>query len=42
MLNEEIVKADYANVMTTPPNVRYKDRVLNAHKHARESRTHCL
>ncbi len=26
MLNEEIVKAGYANVMTIPPNVKYKDR----------------
>jgi micrococcal nuclease len=29
MLNEEIVKAGYANVMTIPPNVKYKDRFLN-------------
>ncbi len=26
MLNEEIVKAGYANVMTIPPNVKYQDR----------------
>ncbi len=25
MLNEEIVKAGYANVMTIPPNVKYQD-----------------
>ncbi len=36
MLNEEIVKAGYANVMTIPPNVRYKDRFLRAYKYARE------
>ncbi len=36
MLNEEIVKAGYANVMTIPPNVKYKDRFLKAYKHARE------
>ncbi len=36
MLNEEIVKAGYANVMTIPPNVKYKDRFLRAYKQARE------
>ncbi len=36
MLNEEIVKAGYANVMTIPPNVKYKDKFLRAYKHARE------
>ena len=36
MLNEEIVKAGYANVMTIPPNVKYKDRFLRAYKYARE------
>ena len=36
MLNEEIVKAGYANVMTIPPNVKYKDRFLKAYKYARE------
>ena len=36
MLNEEIVKAGYANVMTIPPNVKYKSRFLIAYKHARE------
>ncbi len=36
MLNEEIVKAGYANVMTIPPNVKYQDRFLKAYKHARE------
>ncbi len=38
MLNEEIVKAGYANVMTVPPNVKYKDRFLKAYKEARESK----
>jgi micrococcal nuclease len=36
MLNEEIVKAGYANVMTIPPNVKYKDKFLRSYKHARE------
>ncbi len=36
MLNEEIVKAGYANVMTIPPNVKYQDRFLRAYKQARE------
>ena len=36
MLNEEIVKAGYANVMTIPPNVKYKDRFLKAYREARE------
>ena len=38
MLNEEIIKAGYANVMTIPPNVKYKDRFLNDYKEARESK----
>ncbi len=38
MLNEEIVKAGYANVMTIPPNVKHKDKFLKAYKHARERR----
>ena len=38
MLNEEIVKAGYANVMTIPPNVKYKDMFLSAYKQARESK----
>ena len=37
MLNEEIVKAGYANVKATPPNVKYEDRFLNAFKYAKES-----
>jgi micrococcal nuclease len=36
MLNEEIVKAGYATVMTIPPNVKYKDKFLRAYKEARE------
>ncbi len=31
MLNEEIVKAGYANVMTIPPNVKYQDRFLKVY-----------
>ena len=38
MLNEEIVKAGYANVMTIPPNVKYEDRFLKAYQEARESK----
>ncbi len=36
MLNEEIVKAGYAYVMTIPPNVKYQDRFLKAYQEARE------
>ena len=36
MLNEEIVKAGYAVIMTIPPNVKYKDRFLIAYQEARE------
>jgi micrococcal nuclease len=35
MLNGEIVKAGYANVMTIPPNVKYQDRFLKAYQEAR-------
>ncbi|MHC4269770.1 MAG: thermonuclease family protein [Planctomycetota bacterium] len=38
MLNEEIVNAGYANVMTIPPNVKYKDMFLRAYKQAREKK----
>jgi micrococcal nuclease len=38
MLNEEIVKAGYANVMMIPPNVKYKDRFLRAYQEAREDK----
>ncbi len=36
MLNEEIVKAGYATVMTIPPNVKYQDRFLRAYREAKE------
>ena len=38
MLNEEIVKAGYANVMTIPPNVKYKERFLEAYREAEENK----
>ena len=38
MLNEEIVKAGYANVMTIPPDIKHKDMFLNAYQVARESK----
>ncbi len=38
MLNEEIVKAGYANVMTVPPNVKYEDRFLEAYQKAMEEK----
>jgi len=38
MLNEEIVKAGYANLMTIPPNVKYQERFLKAYREARENR----
>ena len=38
MLNGEIVRAGYANVMTIPPNVKYEDRFLKAYKQAREDK----
>ena len=38
MLNEEIVKAGYANIKATPPNVEHKDRFLNAFKFAKETK----
>ncbi len=37
MLNEEIVKAGYADVMTIPPNVKYKDRFLKVYQEAKEN-----
>lgn len=36
MLNEEIIKAGYANVMTFPPNVRYQERFVRAYREARD------
>lgn len=38
MLNEEIISAGYASVMTIPPNVRHQDLFLRAHRTAREKR----
>jgi micrococcal nuclease len=37
MLNEEIVKAGYAQLMTIPPNLKYQERFLMAYREARES-----
>ncbi|MBI4530256.1 MAG: thermonuclease family protein [Candidatus Latescibacteria bacterium] len=37
MLNEEIIGAGYANVMTIPPNVKYQKRLLAAYRKAREN-----
>ena len=36
MLNEEIIAAGFASVMTIPPNVRYQERFLRAYRAARE------
>ncbi len=38
MLNEKIVKAGYANVMTIPPNVKYQDKFSRAYEEAREKK----
>ena len=38
MLNEEIVKAGYANIKAIPPNVKHMDRFLNAFKFAKETK----
>ena len=38
MLNEEIIKAGYANVMTYPPNVRYQEKFLKGYKEARDNK----
>ncbi len=35
MLNEEIVKAGYANILTVPPNMKYQERFLKAYRGAR-------
>ena len=32
MVNEEIVKAGYANFMTYPPNVKYQEKFLKAYR----------
>ena len=36
MLNEEIIAAGYASVMTIPPNIRHQERFLRAYRAARE------
>lgn len=38
MLNEEIIAAGFASVMTIPPNVRHQERFLRAYQAAREER----
>jgi micrococcal nuclease len=38
MLNEEIVRAGYAKVITIPPNVKYNERFLEAYKEAKKYR----
>ena len=38
MLNEEIIAAGFASIMTIPPNVRYQERFLRAYRAAREER----
>jgi micrococcal nuclease len=38
MLNEEIVKAGYASLMTYPPNVRHVERFRKAYQEARGNR----
>jgi len=36
MLNEEILKAGYASLLTYPPNVRYQERFLKAYREREE------
>jgi micrococcal nuclease len=38
MLNEEIIKAGFANVMTYPPNVKYQERFVRAYRDARDTK----
>lgn len=38
MLNEEILRAGYANLLTYPPNIKYVDRFLKAYREARENK----
>ncbi len=38
MLNEEIVRAGFANLMTIPPNVKYQKRFSKAYKEARDNK----
>jgi len=37
MLNEEIIKAGYAHLMTIPPNLKYQNRFSMAYREAREN-----
>ena len=37
MLNEKIVGAGYASIMTIPPNVKYQERFLATYREAREN-----
>lgn len=37
MLNEEILKAGYAQLLTYPPNIKYVNRFLKAYREAREN-----
>ncbi len=38
MLNEEMLKAGYAGLMTIPPNVKYENRFLDAYRCARKNK----
>ena len=38
LLNEEIVRAGYAKAMVFPPNVKFRERFIDAHKEARTYR----
>jgi micrococcal nuclease len=38
MLNEEIVRAGYASLMTYPSNVKYQKRFEKAYREAREAK----
>ena len=38
MLNEEIIKAGYANIMTVPPNVKHQEVFLIAYREASNNR----
>lgn len=38
LLNEEIIRAGYAKAIISPPNVKFKDRFMDAYKEARQFR----
>ena len=38
MLNEEILRAGYAEIITIPPNVKYIKRLYNAYLDAKENK----